>query len=63
VRLPPVLFQPMAADDAASAIGRIAMSSPVNETVEIGGPEKFRLDELVRRDLAATRMLATTASR
>jgi uncharacterized protein YbjT (DUF2867 family) len=53
VRLPPVLFQPMAADDVASAIGRIAMSSPVNTIVEIGGPEQFRLDELVRRDLAA----------
>jgi len=53
VRLPPVLFQPMAADDIASAIGRIAMSSPVNATVEIGGPEQFRLDELIRRDLAA----------
>ncbi len=53
VRLPPVLFQPMAADDVASAIGRIAMSSPVNATVEIGGPEQFRLDELIRRDLAA----------
>ena len=53
VRLPPALFQPMAADDVASAIGRIAMSSPVNGTAEIGGPEQFRLDELVRRDLAA----------
>ena len=53
VRLPPVLFQPMAADDVASAVGRIAMGSPVNDTVEIGGPEQFRLDELVRRDLAA----------
>lgn len=53
VRLPPVLFQPMAADDVASAIGRIAMSSPVNATVEIGGPEQFRLDELIRRELAA----------
>jgi uncharacterized protein YbjT (DUF2867 family) len=53
VRLPPVLFQPMAADDVASAIGRIGMSSPVNATVEIGGPEQFRLDEHIRRDLAA----------
>src|ERR1700720_943063 len=52
VRLPPARFQPMAADDVASAIGRIAMSSPVNGTAEIGGPEQFRLDELVRRDLA-----------
>jgi uncharacterized protein YbjT (DUF2867 family) len=53
VRLPPALIQPMAADDVASALGRIATSSPVNGTVEIGGPEQFRLDELLRRDLAA----------
>jgi uncharacterized protein YbjT (DUF2867 family) len=31
------VLQPMAADDVASAIGRIAMSSPVNATVETGG--------------------------
>jgi uncharacterized protein YbjT (DUF2867 family) len=53
VRLPPALFQPMAADDIASAMARIATNSPVNGTVEIGGPEKFRLDELARLDLAA----------
>jgi uncharacterized protein YbjT (DUF2867 family) len=53
VRLPPVLFQPMAGDDVASAVARIATNSPVNGTVEIGGPEQFRLDELCRRDLAA----------
>src|SRR5215470_5373139 len=53
VRLPSALLQPMAADDVASAVGRIAMGSPVNGTVEIGGPQKFRLDELIRRGLAA----------
>jgi len=53
VRLPPAFIQPMAADDVAAALVRIATSSPVNGTVEIGGPEKFHLDELVRRDLAA----------
>jgi uncharacterized protein YbjT (DUF2867 family) len=53
VRLPPVLIQPMAADDVASALVGIAMGSPANGTVEIGGPEQFRLDELIRRDLAA----------
>ena len=53
VRLPPVLFQPMAADDVANAMARIATNSPVNGTVEIGGPEQLRLDELARRDLAA----------
>jgi uncharacterized protein YbjT (DUF2867 family) len=54
VRLPPSLIQPMAADDVASAVGRIATGSPVNGTVEIGGPEKFRLDELVRQVLSSS---------
>src|SRR5262245_42439335 len=53
VRLPPVLFQPMAADDVASGVGRIAVGPPVNGIAEIGGPEQFRLDELVRRRLAS----------
>jgi len=53
VRLPPVLFQPMAADDVASALAGIAMNPPVNGIIEIGGPEQFRMDELVRRHLAA----------
>src|SRR5215469_9078732 len=53
VRVPPVLFQPIAADDVASAVGRIAVGPPINGTVEIGGPEQFRLDDLVRRQLAA----------
>ena len=53
VRLPAVLIQPMAADDVASAVGTVAVGQPVNGTVEVGGPEKFRLDELVRRALAA----------
>jgi uncharacterized protein YbjT (DUF2867 family) len=53
VRLPTALIQPMAADDVASAVGRIATGSPVNGTVEVGGPDKFRLDELVGQFLAA----------
>lgn len=53
VRLPSALIQPMAADDVASAVARVAVGQPINGTVEIGGPEKFRLDELVRRGLAA----------
>jgi uncharacterized protein YbjT (DUF2867 family) len=53
VRLPSALIQPMAAEDVASGVCRVALGSPLNGTVEIGGPEKFRLDELIRRDLAA----------
>src|SRR6267154_121591 len=55
VRLPSALIQPMAADDVASAVGRIATGAPVNGKVEAGGPEKFRLDELVRQYLAANK--------
>jgi len=53
VRLPPVLFQPIAGDDVAAALSKILMSPPVNGMIEIGGPEQGRLDEMVRRDLAA----------
>jgi uncharacterized protein YbjT (DUF2867 family) len=53
VLLPPALIQPMAADDVASAVARIATRSAVNGIVEIGGPEKFHLDELIQMDLTA----------
>jgi uncharacterized protein YbjT (DUF2867 family) len=53
VHLPPVLFQPMAADDVASGVASVAVAQPVNGMVEIGGPEQFRVDELVRRRLAS----------
>jgi len=52
VHLPPVLFQPMAADDVASGVVRIAVGPPINGIVELAGPEQFRVDELVRRRLA-----------
>jgi uncharacterized protein YbjT (DUF2867 family) len=53
VRLPPVLIQPMAADDVAKAVGRIAVGAPVNGTVEVAGPQQFRFDELIRQGLGA----------
>jgi uncharacterized protein YbjT (DUF2867 family) len=53
VRLPPVLFQPEAADDVAAALAEVAAGAPVNGIVELGGPETFRFDELVRRVLSA----------
>jgi uncharacterized protein YbjT (DUF2867 family) len=48
VRLPPALIQPMAADDVASGVARVAVGPPLNGIVEIAGPEVFRLDELIR---------------
>ena len=52
VHLPPMPFQPMAGDDVASAVARVAIEAPLNATVEIAGPESFHLDELIRRRLA-----------
>jgi uncharacterized protein YbjT (DUF2867 family) len=53
VRLAPALIQPMAADDVAKAVGRIAVGPPVNGIVEVAGPQQFRLDELIRQGLGA----------
>lgn len=53
VRVPAALMQPMAADDVAAAIVRVAIGSPVNGTVEVGGPEKLRIEDFVRKGLAA----------
>ena len=53
VRLPPVLIQPMAADDVAEAVGRVAVGSPLNSTIDVAGPQQFRFDELIRLALAA----------
>lgn len=40
----PGVIQPMAAEDVAAAVGRAAVDFPVNEIVEVAGPEQFRLD-------------------
>jgi uncharacterized protein YbjT (DUF2867 family) len=53
VRLASVLIQPMAAEDVATEVTKVAVGEPLNGIVEIGGPEQFRLDEIVRRYLAA----------
>jgi uncharacterized protein YbjT (DUF2867 family) len=51
VRVPPVLFQPIAAEDVALAVARVAVGQAINGTVEIAGPEQFRLDALIRHRL------------
>ena len=53
VRLPAVLIQPMAADDVAKTVGRVAVGAPLNGTVDVAGPQQFRFDELIRQSLAA----------
>lgn len=53
-RLSPVLFQPIAADDVADAVTDVALDAPVNGMIEIAGPERAPIDELVGRFLRAT---------
>jgi uncharacterized protein YbjT (DUF2867 family) len=53
VRLPPALVQPEAGEDVAGTLADIAVGAPLNDTVELAGPEAFPLDELVRRVLEA----------
>jgi uncharacterized protein YbjT (DUF2867 family) len=54
VRLPPVLMQPIAADDVAAVMADVALAEPLNGTVELAGPELIRQDDLVRQFLNAT---------
>ncbi|GAA4227627.1 SDR family oxidoreductase [Actinomadura meridiana] len=53
VRMPPVLFQPMAGDEVAQAVGAAAVGAPLNGRIEIAGPERFRMDEFFRTALTA----------
>jgi uncharacterized protein YbjT (DUF2867 family) len=53
VRIAPVLFQPMAAQDVADAVSRVAVGPPLNGVVEVAGPQQFRFDELIRLGLSA----------
>lgn len=52
VRLSPAFVQPIASDDVADAMAQVALAAPVNGTIEIAGPERSRLNELVARYLA-----------
>lgn len=53
VLLPPVLFQPESAGDVATVLADLAENAALNGTAELGGPERLRLNEFVRRYLSA----------
>jgi uncharacterized protein YbjT (DUF2867 family) len=55
VRLPPAMMQPIVSDDVAAALAEIAVGEPLNGMVELAGPERIRMDELVRQFLTASR--------
>lgn len=52
IRLSPALIQPIAADDVSAVLADLAVGTPVNGTVEVGGPDRFPIDELARKFLA-----------
>jgi uncharacterized protein YbjT (DUF2867 family) len=53
VRLPPCLFQPIAADDIAPIVAEVALAPPRNRIIEIAGPELAPFNEIVARYLKA----------
>jgi len=53
VRVPPVLIEPMAADDVAAAVCDVALAAPLNGTIEIAGPQPMPFEDWVRRGLRA----------
>lgn len=53
VRLPPVKIQPMAADDVAREVGKVATGDPINGIADAAGPDVLRLDEFIRTGLTA----------
>ena len=53
VRVPPAFIQPIAAEDVATAVAKVAVGTPLNGMVEVAGPQRFRFDEFVRQGLRA----------
>src|ERR1700731_4437641 len=53
IRLPPVLFQPIASDDVAASVADVALAPPRSGIVEIAGPERALFNEIVARYLKA----------
>ena len=53
VRLPPVLFQPIAADEVAANVADVALAPPRNGIVEIAGPERAPFNKIIARYLKA----------
>ena len=52
VRLSSALAQPLAADDVAEMLAQLCVRAPLNEIVELAGPEVFRISDIVERILA-----------
>jgi len=53
VRVSSAYIQPIAADDVVAALADVAVGTPLNETMEVAGPDRFHMDDIVRRVLKA----------
>jgi uncharacterized protein YbjT (DUF2867 family) len=53
VHLPSVLFQPIAAEDVAAAVAQVTVRAPLNNAIEIAGPDVFKFDEFIQHGLRA----------
>ena len=53
VRLPSTPLQPVAAADVAATVAEVAVGSPLDGTLDLGGPDTYPLDEIGRITLAA----------
>lgn len=53
VRLPPAMMQPIVSDDVAAALADVVIEEPLMGTVDLAGPERIRMDDLIRSYLLA----------
>ena len=53
IRLSPAHVQPVASDDVAALVAKVATMAPANAMIELAGPERISLDDLVRKYLVA----------
>jgi uncharacterized protein YbjT (DUF2867 family) len=54
VRVSPAMMQPILSDDVAAALADVALVEPLNDTIDLAGPEPIRMVDVVRQYLAAS---------
>ena len=55
VRVSSAFIQPIWSDDVAAALADVALEAPKNDTIEVAGPDRIHIDDLIRRFLSATK--------
>ena len=54
VRSPSAFIQPILSDDVVAALADVTLGAPVNDVIDLAGPERFHFDEIIRQFLSAT---------